>query len=66
MDWKDDKYDSILVINDYLAKMMYYKPVKTTIDVVGLAKVIMNIVIRYNSFLELIVSDQSSLFTSSF
>lgn len=54
---KGDNYDSMLVVIDYLTKMIYYKPVKTTIDIVGLEKVIINVVRRYNGLLKLIVSN---------
>ena len=34
--WKDESYDSILVIVNRFIKMVYYKPVKVTIDFLGL------------------------------
>ena len=46
-DWKGDSYDSILVIVDWLTKMVHYKPVKVTINAPGLAEVIINVVVRY-------------------
>ena len=46
--------------------MVYYKVVKTMIDVLGLAEVNIYTVVRYYDFLELIIRDQSSLFTSKF
>lgn len=64
--WKDDSYNAIFVMIDCLIKMVYYKPVKTTIDAAGLAKVIINLVIRHNSFFKSIISDKDSLFTSKF
>ena len=64
--WKGDSYDSILVIVDRLTKMVYYEPIKVTIDVPGLAKVIINIIVRYHNLSDLIVTDQKSLFTSKF
>ncbi len=65
-DWKDDNYDSILVIVDRLTKMLHYKPVKVTIDAPGLAEVIIDVVVRHYGILESIVTDQGSLFTSKF
>ena len=56
-DWKGDSYDSILVIVDRLTKMVYYEPVKVTIDAPGLAEVIINMVVRYHGVLESIVTD---------
>ena len=35
--WKGDSYDSILVIVDWLTKMVQYKLVKITIDIPGQA-----------------------------
>ena len=44
-DWKGKNYDSILVIVDQLTKMVYYKPVKVTIDTLGLAEVILDVIV---------------------
>ena len=44
-DWNSDSYDSILVILDQLTKMVYYEPVKITIDAPGLAEVILDVVV---------------------
>ena len=44
-DWKGDSYNSILVIVDQLTKMVYYEPVKVTIDAPGLAEVIIDMVV---------------------
>ena len=57
-DWKRDSYDSILVIVDRLTKIAHYKPVKVTINTPGLAKIIINIVIRYYGFPDSIISNQ--------
>lgn len=43
--WKGESYDSILVIVDWLTKVVYYKPVKVTIDTPGLAEVILDVVV---------------------
>ena len=64
--WKEESYDSILVIVDWLTKMVHYKPVKVTINALGLAKVILDMVVRYYDFLNLMVSDRGSLFSSKF
>lgn len=45
VDWKKNNYDSILVIVNWLIKMVYCKPVKTTIDAPGLAEVIIDVVV---------------------
>ena len=44
-DWKGNDYDSILVIVDQLTKMVHYKPVRVTINISELAKVILDIVV---------------------
>ncbi len=46
--WKGDSYDSILVIINRLTKMVHYEPVKVTIDVLGLAKVIIDVVVCHH------------------
>ena len=43
--WKSDSYHSILVIINRLRKMMHYKEVKVTINTLGLAGVILDIVV---------------------
>ena len=65
-DWKDDSYDSILVIVDYLTKIVHYKPVKVTIDAPGLAEVIIDVVVRHHGLPDSIISDRGAIFTSKF
>ena len=65
-DWKRDNYDSILVIVDWFIKMVYYEPVKVTINAPGLAKVIIDVVMRHHGFSDSIVTDRKLLFTSKF
>ena len=65
-DWKGDSYDSILVIVKRLTKMVHYKPVKVIIDAPGLAKVIINVVVRHHSLPDSIVTNRGLLFTSKF
>ena len=55
-DWKGNMYDLIFVIVNWLTKMVYYKPVKVTIDASGLAKIIIKIVVKYYSFSNLIIT----------
>ena len=47
---KRDSYNSILVIVDWLTKMVHYKLVKITLDAPGLAKVIIDVIIRHHGF----------------
>ena len=65
-EWKDDNYDSILVIIDRLTKMIHYKPVKITINALELAKVIIDVVMQYHSLLNSIISDHGVIFISQF
>ena len=44
-DWKGDSYNSILVIVDQLMKMVHYEPIKVTINALGLAEVILDVVV---------------------
>ena len=65
-DWKGDSYDSIFVIVNRLTKIIHYNPVKVIMDVLGLTEVIINVIVRHHSFLDPIVINQRSLFTSKF
>ena len=66
IDWKGDSYNSILVIVDWLTKMVHYKLVKITFNVLGLVEVIINVVVCHHGLPDLIVTDWGSLFTSKF
>ncbi len=57
VNWKDDSYDSILVIIDHLTKIVHYKPVKVVIDIASLIEVIINVVIYHHRVPVLIVID---------
>ena len=65
-DWKGDSYDSILVIVDWLTKMMHYEPVKVIIDAPELAEVILDVIVWHHGLPDSIMSDRNSLFTSKF
>ena len=56
----------ILVIVKRLTKMVYYNPVKVTIDAPELAEVILDVVVRYHGLPDSIVINRGSLFTSKF
>ena len=47
-------------------KMVHYKPMKTTIDASGVAKVIIDVIVRHHGLSDSIVSDKGSVFTSEF
>ena len=57
MDWKGDNYNSILVIVNQLTKIVHYKVIKVTINILGLTKIIINIVVRHHGLLNSIVTD---------
>lgn len=63
---KNKNYDSILVIVNYLTKIVDYKPVKVTIYTLRVAKVIINMVMQYHGFLNSIISDCRAIFMSKF
>ncbi len=66
INWKGDTYNLILVIVNWLTKMVHYELVKITIDAPGLAEVILDVVIKHHSLPNSIVSDWGSVFTSKF
>ena len=63
---EEDNYNSILVIINWLMKMVYYKPIKVILNALDLVEVIINVVMRHHGLLDLIVTDWGSLFTSKF
>ena len=65
-DWRGDGYDSILVIVDWLTKIVYYEFVQTIITALALVEVILNVVVQYHSLPDSIVSNCGSVFTSKF
>ena len=65
-DWKVDSYDSILVIVNWLTKIVHYKPVKVTIDALGFTEIIINVVVRHHNLPDSIVTNRELLFTSKF
>ena len=64
--WKRDSYKFILVIVDWLTKMVYYKTVKITINIPRLSQVIIDLVVRHNGLFNSIVTDRGLLFISKF
>ena len=63
---KGKTYDSILVIVDWLTKMIHYKLVKVTIDAPGFAEVTIDVVVRQHRLPKSIVTNCGSVFTSKF
>ena len=66
INWKRDSYNSILVIVDWLTKMVHYKLVKITIDAPSLAKVIINMIVWHYDLPNSIVTNRGSLFILKF
>lgn len=64
--WKVGSYDFILVIIDWLKKMLYYKLVKVIIDTKALAEVIFDMVMQHHCLSDSIVNKQGSVFTHKF
>ena len=64
--WKGDSYNCILIIVDWLAKMVHYKPVKITINAASLAKVIIDIIVCNHGLSDSIVTNKGLIFTSKF
>ena len=59
---KKDSYYSILVIVDWLTKMVYYKLIMITIDAPGLAKFIIYMVVLHHGLSDSIVFNESFSF----
>ena len=66
IDWKEDSCNSILVILNRLAKIVYHKPVKIILNTSRLAKIIMDMIVWHHGLSDLIVTNRSLLFTSKF
>lgn len=65
-DWKENHYEKILVIVDYLTKIIYYQLVILTINIAHITEVIINVVIRHWGFSESIIRDIDSSFILKF
>ncbi len=61
---KGETYSSILV--NWFTKIVHYKPVKMTIDVVALVEVIIKAIVQHRGFPDLIINDQGLVFISKF
>lgn len=57
INWKNDSNDSILSVLDYFKNIVYYKPVNFIIDIAGLVKMIINMIISYHNSLKLIINN---------
>ena len=59
-------FDSLLVMVDYLTKMMVLRPTHSTATAVDTARIVMDAVVRVHGVPRVIVSDRDTRFTSSF
>lgn len=66
INWKNETYNSMLMIVECIIRMVYYEPVKVLIDTQSLVEVIINTVIRYQGLSNSITSNQELVFTSKF
>ena len=66
IDWKRDSYDSILIIINWLIKIVYYKPVKVIINTPDFDEIIIDMIVRHHGLLNSIVTKLKLLFTSKF
>ena len=64
--WKGDNYNFILVIVEWLTKIVHYKPVKITIHALGLTRVIIDMVVWHHGLPDSIMTNESSFFISKF
>lgn len=64
--WKKNNYNSILVIINLLFKMIYYEPVKRTINIISSEKIIINLIITNYDLSNFIISNKNTFFTSKF
>ena len=61
---KSETYDSILVIIDWLIKMVHDELVKVIINVLELADVIMDIIVQHHNLFDSIINNRGSALTS--
>ena len=63
---KRESYDFILVIVNWLTKMVFYKLVKVSIDATDLVKILINVLMWHYGLFSSIVTDRGFLFSSNF
>lgn len=66
INWKHKTYDLILVMVNWLTKMIYYKLIKIIIDAFDLVEVILNVLVWYYDLLNYIMSNGDLVFISKF
>lgn len=66
INWKGDNYDSIFIIDNRLTKIVHQKSVKVIIDAPNLAKIIINMLVKYHNSPDSIIHNCKMIFTSKF
>lgn len=61
-----NSHNFILVIVDFITKMVYYKPIQVTINITNLVEIIIDIIINNFSLLDFIMSNKKLMLTSKF
>lgn len=59
-------YNSIIAIINWLTKIIYYEEIKVLINILGLEKVIINVIIQYYSFGDLIITNKGLVLISKY
>ena len=60
------RYDSLMVMIDYIPKMMILRPTHRTTTVVDIARIFVDMVVRPHGLPRVIVSNRDTKFTSNF
>lgn len=63
---KSNSYILILIIDNHLTKIINYKPIKVTINISRLTKVIIDIIMQYPSLSNSIICDCGAIFIIKF
>lgn len=66
INYKGESYNYILVIIDWLIKLVHYELIKVTINTLELAKVILDMGIQYHDMADLIITNKNSLYITKF
>lgn len=66
MDWTRNSYDVFFVIIDCFIKIVHHKPIMSTIHMASLAKIIIDMIIKYQGLPESIINAWDLIFTSKF
>ena len=59
-------HDNLMVINEYMTKMMILRPTHSIATAVDTAKIFMDVVVRLHGLPRVIVSDRDTKFTNNF